>query len=289
MIRSPLAFAVLALFAACSSETAGPRPLRVSFLPDANPDKLREGGARFAAWLSGEIGIPVEVIPVQDYSAAVSAIVSGDQDLAWLGGVTTVQAMRQSEGRVLPLITRKSDLEFKSYFIVGAGVEAKSIKDLQGKRFAFGSIGSTSGHVMPRHFLREQFGVDAEQFFSHVAYSGAHDKTVEQVVSGVVDAGAVNFKTYDTLVASGKLDPSKARILWTTPTYVDYSWAARNDLDQRHSAGLKARIKAAFLALDAGEPADRQILDLQHCSQYIAAEVSWWDGIASVLQALDAR
>lgn len=289
MSSSTLACTFLALLAACSSEATGPRPLRVSFLPDANPDKLREEGDRFAAWLGGEIGIPVEVIPVQEYSAAVSAIVSGDQDLAWLGGVTTVLAMRLSEGSVQPLITRKSDLEFKSYFIVGAGVAAKTLRDLKGKRFAFGSTGSTSGHVMPRHFLSEEFGIDADAFFSHVAYSGAHDKTAEQVASGVVDAGVLNYKTYDSMVASGKLDPNKARILWTTPEYVDYSWAARSDLDERHGAGIRAKIKTAFLALDESQPADRSILDLQNCSQYIAAEVSWWDGIKSVLEALDAR
>ncbi len=286
----PIAISALSLLAACSSEAAGPRPLRVSFLPDANPDELREKGEVFSAWLSGEIGIPVEVVPVTNYAAGVSAIVSGDQDLTWLGGVTTVQAMQQSEGKVQPLITRASDLKFKSYFIVGEGVEAKTVADLQGKSFTFGSINSTSGCVMPQHFMASEFGIaKPEEFFSSVAYSGAHDKTAEQVASGVVDAGALNYKTYDSMLADGRIDGKKARILWTTPDYVDYSWALRGDVDERHAPGISAKIKAAFLSLDASKPEHAAILALQGCKQYVAAEAAWWDGIKAVLESRAAN
>jgi phosphonate transport system substrate-binding protein len=283
-----LAVASLSILGACSSEAAGPRPLRVSFLPDANPDELREKGDVFSAWLSAEIGIPVEVVPVTNYAAGVSAIVSGDQDLTWLGGVTTVQAMQQSEGKVQPLITRKSDLEFKSYFIVGEGVEASSVQDLKGKSFTFGSINSTSGCVMPQHFMQSEFGIaNPEEFFASVAYSGAHDKTAEQVASGVVDAGALNYKTYDSMIADGRIDPKKARILWTTPNYVDYSWAVRGDVDERHEAGITDKIRTAFLSLNPSKPEHEAILALQSCKEYVAADPAWWDGIKAVLEARD--
>ncbi len=273
------------LLAACGPQA---RVLRVTAIPDKNPDLLLEKQDKLQDWLGAKLGVEVEVTPVSNYQAAVTAVVSGKVDLAWLGGVTTVKAMQQSKGGVMPLITRASDLEFRSYFIVGEGVEAKTLKDLKGRSFTFGGKSSTSGRVMPQYFMQKDFGIaDPQSFFKTVAFSGAHDKTAEDVANGTVDAGVLNYKTYDNLVAAGKLDKSKARILWTTPNYVDYSWAVRGDLDEKLGAGITAKIKAAFLGLDSSKPEDKAILLLQSCERYVAADASAWDGIKSVLDAID--
>src|SRR5262249_57386010 len=120
-----------------------------------NKDTLREDQDKITAWLKGKVGVPVEFLPVENYAAAVTALVSGQAELGWLGGVTTVQALMQSDGAVKPVVARESDLHFKAYFIAGPGVAAASLQDLKGKSFSFGSKSSTSGHVMPRYFLEK--------------------------------------------------------------------------------------------------------------------------------------
>ncbi|MNU06563.1 ABC transporter, phosphonate, periplasmic substrate-binding protein [compost metagenome] len=51
----------------------------------------------------------------------------------------------------------------------------------------------------------------------------------------------------------------------TTPTYYDYNWTVRGNMD----AGLKAKIKQAFLDLDPANPEHKAILDLQAASRFI--------------------
>ena len=89
---------------------------------------------------------------------------------------------------------------------------------------------STSGHLMPRHFLAEQ-GINPERDFAHVAFSGAHDATVAWVASGKVPAGALNASVWEKLVEEGKVDTTKVKVIWTTPTYFDYNWTVRGDMD----------------------------------------------------------
>src|SRR5688572_4750495 len=90
----PIYLMAIALSAACAKTSASPaQKLRVTAIPDANMDTLREDQARIVAWLSGRVGVPVEFLPVENYAAAVTALVSGQAELGWLGGVTAVQAM----------------------------------------------------------------------------------------------------------------------------------------------------------------------------------------------------
>jgi phosphonate transport system substrate-binding protein len=147
---------------------------------------------------------------------------------------------------------------------VPASSRAQSLKDLKGASFAFGSVSSTSGHLMPRYFLL-QAGIDPDKDFAKVAYSGAHDVTAKWVEAGKVDAGVVNESIWQRLVDEKKIDTSKVRVLWTTPEYQDYNWTVRGDLDPK----LVEKLRAAFLALDPAKPEDKAILDLQRASRFI--------------------
>lgn len=280
--------AVLALGAllGCGRRSASePLALRVTAIPDANKDTLREDQERIVSWLSGRLGCPVQFQPVENYAAAVTALVSGQADFGWLGGVTTVQAMAQSDGHIQPLVTRESDLHFRSYVIARPGV-ASSLPDLKGKSFSFGSRSSTSGHVMPRYFLEKE-GLVPERDFSRVAYSGDHMKTILDVAGGVVDAGAINYKTFDRMVAEKRVDPAKAKVVWTTPDFVDYAWVVRDDADGRCGPGTRQRLAEAFTSLDPARAEDRAILAVQQAERYVPARPEMWDGIRQVVERTD--
>ena len=119
----------------------------------------------------------------------------------------------------------------RSYYeFITASDDIKTFADLKGKRFAFGSPSSTSGHLMPRFFLGEA-GISPDTDFANVAFSGAHDATAAFVAAGKVDAGALNASVWDKLVAQGKVDTAKVHVFATTPPYFDYNWTVRGDLD----------------------------------------------------------
>ena len=251
-----------------------PEVLRVSAIPDENPTELLRIYTPFARYLARELGMKVRFTPVVDYAATVEGLAARKLDLVWYGGFTSVQAVRRTQGRATRLALRQEDAEFKSVFIARPGSGIKTLQDLKGKTFAFGSVGSTSGHLMPRSFLLEA-RINPERDFPQVAYSGAHDATALWVESGKVDAGALNFLVWDKLVTTRKVDRSRVDVFHTTPPYVDYVWTARGDLDR----GLQDRIAAAFLKLDYGNPEHRRLLDLHRTRKYIRANDADWKGI----------
>ena len=250
-----------------------PDVLRISAIPDENPNELLRIYTPFAEYLSRELGLRVQFIPVVDYAATVEGLAAKKLDLVWYGGFTSVQAVRRTNGTARRLVLRQEDAEFKSVFIAKPGSGITRLEDLKGKTFAFGSVSSTSGHLMPRYFLL-QAKVDPEKDLRQVAYSGAHDATALWVESGKVDAGALNFLVWDKLVQGRKVDPAKVSVFYTTPPYVDYVWTARGDLDR----GIQDRIVAAFLKLDYANPDHRRLLDLHRTKKYIRANDADWKG-----------
>ena len=252
--------------------------LKVSAIPDEAPTELLRKFKPLGAYLEQELGMKVEFVPVADYAAVVEALAADRIDMAWLGGFTFVQA-RLKTGNAVPLVQREQDAEFTSKFIT-SDPAVKSLQDLKGKTFAFGSVSSTSGSLMPRYFMLQD-GIKPEDFFSRVAYSGAHDATAAWVQAGKADAGVLNASVWQKLVDAGKVDTDKVKVFATTPTYYDYNWTVRGNLD----TALQAKIKAAFLALDPAKPEQKAILDLQAASRFIETKPENYEGIEEAARA----
>jgi phosphonate transport system substrate-binding protein len=270
----------VAVFAAGAGTIAyAQNVLRISAIPDEAPTELQRKFSRVAAYLEKEIGMKVEYTPVTDYAAVVEALAARKLDLAWLGGFTFVQA-RLRTGNAIPIAQRAEDEKFTSKFIASTATGIKGLADLKGKNFTFGSVSSTSGHLMPRYFLLEN-KINPEKDFKRVAYSGAHDATALQVESGKVDAGVLNASVWEKLVQEKKVDTKKVAVIWTTPPYYDYNWTVRGDLDP----ALVRKLTAAFLKLDPDKPADKELLDLQRASKFIATKPENYKGIEAAARS----
>ncbi len=271
-----LILAALALFViSVSGEVSAQKvkELRISAIPDENPQEMLRIYAPFADYLAKQVGVPVRFTPVVDYAATVEGLAANRLDMVWYGGLTSVQAARQAKG-ARRIIMRKEDAEFKSHFVTTKQTGINALKDLKGKTFSFGSVSSTSGHLMPRYFLLKN-GINPEKDFSKFSFSGAHDATAAWVEAGRVDAGALNFLVWDKLVETKKIDTTKIFVFWTTPAYVDYVWTVRGGLDK----GTVDRISKAFLKLNYENPVDRKLLDLHRTKGYIPARDEDWKSI----------
>jgi phosphonate transport system substrate-binding protein len=266
-------FAVLLMVSGEEAFAQAPKELRVSAIPDENPQEMLRIYTPFADYLAKEIGIPVKFTPVVDYAATVEGLAGNKLDMVWYGGLTSVQAARMAKG-ARRIIMRKEDAEFKSHFITRKDTGIKELKDLKGKTFSFGSVSSTSGHLMPRYFLLKS-GINPEKDFSKFSFSGAHDATAAWVEAARVDAGALNFLVWDKLVETKKVDTNKVFIFWTTPPYVDYVWSVRGGLD----AATVDKISKAFLKLDYSNAEHKKLLDLHRTKGYVPAKDEDWKGI----------
>jgi phosphonate transport system substrate-binding protein len=272
--------ALVAVLAAVVGVVHGQQPvLKVSAIPDEAPTELQRKFAPLGKYLEKETGMKVEFVPVTDYAAVVEALASRRLDMAWLGGFTFVQTKLRTNGTAIPIVQRQEDAAFTSRFIT-AQPNIRSLVDLKGKTFAFGSPSSTSGHLMPRYFLLQE-GIDPDKDFKHIAFSGAHDATAAFVESGKVDAGVLNASVWDKLVEQKKVDLSKVRVVATTPPYFDYNWTVRGDLDP----ALVKKLTKAFLALDPHNPEHKEILALQRATKFIPTKAENYAGIESAARS----
>ena len=251
-----LSFA-LTLAVGCRSDvsaSAGDGTLRFTAIPDSNTTELSAKYKPVADYLSEALGVPVEYVPTSDYGASVEQFKNGDVQLAWFGGLTGVQARTAVTG-AHAIAQGKEDPEYKSYFV--ANPESGLTKtddfptDLAGKSFTFGSQRSTSGRLMPEHFILENTGKTPAEFFgAEMNFSGKHDLTAKQVENGTFDAGVMSYTKYESMVAGGDLDPEKCFILWETPPYADYNWTAHPGLEELRE-GLTAELKQALIDMPA--------------------------------------
>lgn len=255
---------------------SSPPTLRLSAIPDQNPEKLNRLYPLVAKVLSRQLGVEVRYVPMVDYAAAVSAFRTGDLDLVWFGGLTGVQARLQKPGATV-LAQRDIDASFHSVFIANPSsglrpfVPMKGLTALKGKRFTFGSESSTSGRLMPQWFLA-QAGVKPTDFAGGApGFSGSHDATIALVQSGAYQAGAVNEQVWRTSLRNGKADRNKVFLLWKTPGYPDYHWLAQPNLDRRFGPGFTAKIRKAIIGWRQSDPDQKTILELFGAQQFTTA------------------
>lgn len=253
--------------------------LRVSAIPDESPTELQRKFRPLGDYLARRTGLKVDFIPVTDYAASVEALVNGKLDMVWYGGFTFVQARVRSRDGVVPIVQRVEDQLFKSVFIT-ADPSIRTLADLKGRTLSFGSPSSTSGHLMPRHYLM-QAGIDPDRDLKRVAFSGAHDATVYAVAGGRVDAGALNVSVWQKMVDEGRVDPDKVRVFYTTPGYFDYNWTVRKDMDP----ALRRKITQAFLDLNPRDPADKAVLDLQRTVKFVPTQPANYESIEQVARS----
>ena len=133
-----------------------------------------------------------------------------------------MQARLQNPGSVA-LAQRENDAKFHSKFIAGNDLNLTSLEELKTRSgelsITFGSESSTSGHLMPRYFLKEA-GIEADVDFAIPSnFSGSHDLPWQLVESGSFDIGALTEDDWDRAVEEHTVDTSLGAALYTTTGY----------------------------------------------------------------------
>jgi phosphonate transport system substrate-binding protein len=260
--------------------------LKVGGIPDQDTARLARRYQGFVDYLSQELDVKVEYVPSVDYAAVVTAFTQDELQLAFFGGLTGVQARLRNPGATA-IAQREHDAKFHSKFVVRTELPIQSMEDLAAKSadltITFGSESSTSGHLMPRHFLGEA-GINPDTDFRGVPnFSGSHDLTWQLVEGGSFDVGALNEDVWNRAVREGKADPAKVREFYTTPEYYDYNWTVRGNVDEVYGEGFTDRIQEALLKLNTGEHGE--ILELFSTERFIATENANYRAIEEVARA----
>jgi phosphonate transport system substrate-binding protein len=268
--RALLACALLAFGTLTHAQTV----LRVTTIPEEAATEQIRKFTPLVAYLEKAMGMKVEFVPVSDYPAAVEALVNKKVDVAWLGGFTFVQANIRGNGKIIPIAQREEDTKFRSVFIAKTDSGIKTLNDLKGKTVSFGSQSSTSGHLMPRSNLL-QAGIDPEKDFTRIAYSRAHDASIASVVSGKVDAAALDITVWRKFVEGGQVDTKVVDVFYETPPFFNYNWSVHADMP----AATREKLLQALTSLSSSTPEGAEILKLNRATRYIPTQPENYKGL----------
>ena len=100
--------------------------------------------------------------------------------------------------------------------------------------------------------------------------------------SGAFEVGVLDYSVWETEKKAGKVDETKVSVIWESPTFPDYQWTIRGDVDARFGAGFKEKVSAALLAID-----DKAILEPFARSKFISAKNADYAPIEDVAKATD--
>lgn len=263
----------IAALAIAVSTFAADKSITLAITPDGLSPEQR---LPLQAYLTQQMGRDVKLITFDSYASTLDALATGSVDFASLGAVSYVRGRAKSG--LVPLVQRASDLQFHSIIIANTGKPIYSLNDLRGKRFAFGDMNSTSGHVIP-YLEMKHAGINADTDLE-VRYSGEHSATVKLVEMGLVDAGAVDESVLNAMLKDGRADRSKLRVIYTSKPFVDYVYVSRRGISEAE----REKFAAALLALKEGKNDD--VLKLLRATKFVRANDEEYAAIREAAQEL---
>ncbi len=229
-------------------------------------------------YLSRELGTTVHLHIAKDYREHIALIGQGKMDIAFMGPAPYV-LLTQSYGKpeVIGRLETNGKSSFAGVIFVPLKSPVRSLQDLKGKRFAFGSRESTMSRLMPAYMLM-QAGVGDKQF-ARRSFLSNHDNVILGVMMGDFDAGAV---MEDAFLEKRNMG---IRQVARTPEMPEHVYVARKGLPGK----IVARLRAALLSMN-NRPEGRDALRSLRPSAtgVVVAADRDYDGLRAVLRELKA-
>ncbi len=239
----------------CSEGGRWPKRLRFGLVGFWGTRTQQEAFEPVAQFLSGRLGLPVDLVAASRYDELADWVSGGQVDIAVVPPLAYVKAR---DGvpclRLLRTMVVGGAIHYSGYIVVRAESAITKARDLAGRRVAFVEPSSASGHLFARHWLVEE-GIDPERDLERTVFLGSHEAVIQAVLSGDADAGA----TFQGALGRARnlgLDTGSLRILAITGRIPLDALVATPDL---HPA-LVVRLDEALDDLNTAHPEGRTAL-----------------------------
>ena len=226
-------------------------------VPAENAAGVTERFGPFVDYMSRQLGTKVTLRVANDYAAVIEGQRSGNIHFAYYGPSAFARALMtgaQVEAFAID-VNGDGTKGYYSVFYVKADSPFQKIEDVRGRNLGLVDPNSTSGNNVPR-FALDKMGINPEQFFARVVYTGSHENAVIALQQGTVDVAANwwNDEQESNLMRMDRKGMVKAadfRIIFRSEQIVNSPNAYLANLP----AELKAAIREAYFTLAQREPA----------------------------------
>lgn len=189
---------VLQLWVVSSSAQATTEPEAVLIMgihPYLPRNELKRRFTPLLNYLSSQLSRPIELHISKDYESHIENIGNKLFDIAYVGPSGYVKLVNKyGKHGLLARLEIKGKPSFNGYIVTRQDSNIHELKQLTGRKFAFGSPHSTMSYLVPRHMLREAgVGLDSLDDYK---FQGNHRNVALGVLLGEFDAGAVKEEVY---------------------------------------------------------------------------------------------
>ena len=198
--------------------------LRFGFDLRGSPDEDAKQYLPFLKYLEEATGLRFELRFTPKDHAIADELGTGKVQFAAIGAGTYIQA--HARYGVIPLVrglNAEGRADYQSVIVVAPDSSLRKIEELRGKHFAFGSVTSTQGHIIPRIILREH-GISLDDLAGY-EYTGSHQNCANAVAAGRFDAGGMQ-----DLLGRRMAERGLVRIIHTSERYPSSGIAASRDV-----------------------------------------------------------
>ncbi len=208
------------------------QPLKLAIHPYLASSEIVRRFTPLADYLSRTLKRPVTIEISNCYQTHIQKIGNDKVHIAFMGPASYV-IMTQYFGKkpILAGFESNGKKTFRGVIVTKKDSRITSLKQLKGKKFAFGDYDSTMSHLVPRSMLLKQ-GVDVADLATHM-HLATHDNIALSVLAGNFDAGAVKEEIYLKYRSEG------LRALAFTPEISDHVFVASSLLAQQTLQALR--------------------------------------------------
>lgn len=194
------------------------------------------------------------VVGRRGYGEVLDLLRKGQVDMAFLCTFAAAKAVAEGYGEVIAKSIPASWTQYRSVVIVPATSDRQSLEDLAGATMAFVDPLSNTGYIRPIRELKKR-GI----FLGKTLFTYAHDRAVEAVIRGLVEAAAVDGMVLDTMIRkdAGLQEKDaglqeKIRIIWEGPEDPPPPVVVRKGIAPEVKEEILKRLEKAGQLLEAG-------------------------------------
>ncbi len=170
-------------------EVGGFRMNLFGIVPLENAVVMNRKFTHLVSYLNKKLGMDYIIKVGKDYAEAIEDIGTGRVQISSQTPTTYIEAKHKYGVKLLGYFAKDGSPTYRSAIVVSKNSGIKSVAELRGKRFAFGSEKSTGSTLVPMAMLAEA-GITLKDLSQH-AYLGAHDIVANAVLKGEFDAGGM--------------------------------------------------------------------------------------------------
>jgi phosphonate transport system substrate-binding protein len=192
-----------------------------------------------------QIGADLELTVANDWAGISVALASQQIDVAQMGPWGYVLAKQKGDAQAVAMLLIQGRNHYRAIVVARPGLEVKRFpEDAKGLSMQMLDVGSTSGWLVPTHFMRAR-GIDPKTHFGRYAEGASAAAAQMATAGGPVDL-ATGWDTHrNTMIRNGQLKPDANRVVWESEPLPNEPVVVRRGFDPQ----LAQRLQAALAAI----------------------------------------